>query len=77
MNLYEALSWNDEGSAYFNLRSTNYNLRLLKRRLLLHNNLRLLLIARLLLHYNLRLLISGLLLHNNLGLLLHNHLWLL
>ena len=72
MNLYEALSWNNEGSTYFNLRSTNYHLRLL-----LHNNLRLLLIARLLLHNNLRLLIGGLLLHNNLGLLLHDHLWLL
>ena len=43
MNLYEALSWNNEGSTYFNLRSTNYHLRLLKSRLLLHNNLRLLL----------------------------------
>ena len=77
MNLYEALSWNNEGSTYFYLRSTNYHLRLLKSRLLLHDNLRLLLIARLLLHNNLRLLISGLLLHNNLGLLLHEHLWLL
>ena len=77
MNLYEALSWNNEGSTYFNLRSTNYHLWLLISRLLLHDNLRLLLIARPLLHNNLRLLIGGLLLHNNLGLLLHEHLWLL
>ena len=77
MNLYEALSWNNEGSTYFNLRSTNNHLWLLISRLLLHNNLRLLLIARLLLHNNLRLLIGGLLLHNNLRLLLHEHLWLL